>query len=181
MSDPSNLDNFFAQNKKKKGAKKTAATKKTPAAAPEQTRAEEEVKADPASAQPEPVAAVAGPDFGDSSDEESNTIVINDRQKIVDRKDLEASKKNKAEDANDSVAGWGLGTKFGQVDNTPLYQPSMASAAKSTGATGPKMNFGRPMFTSNKRKGVMDNSDFPDLDSTAQAQAQATAGTTDGP
>lgn len=172
MSDPSNLDNFFAsQSKKSKKNTKKAAPKKAASAAPEQS-AVEEVKADPvAAAQPEPTPAVAaGPNFGeDSSDEESNTIVINDsRQKIIDRKDLEASKKNKAEDAGDSVAGWGLGSKMGQVDNTPS-QPSAASA-KAPAMGGKGMNFGKPTF-SRKQKGIMDNQDFPDIGSAATASA----------
>jgi len=54
-------------------------------------------------------------DFADSSDDESNTIVLNEgRQKVIDRKDLEASKKNnREEDSSDAVGGWGLGSKFG--------------------------------------------------------------------
>lgn len=71
----------------------------------------EEVKNDPVAAQPEAQTTPAQ-DFADSSDEESNTIVINEgRKKIIDRKDLEASKKKEEEE--DATAGWGLGSKLG--------------------------------------------------------------------
>lgn len=86
------------------------------------------------------------------------------RQKIIDRKDLEASKKNKEDESSDATAGWGLGSKLGQVEESPTYKPS-AAAAKSSGGAG--MNFGKPMFT-RKNKGIMDNQDFPDLESAAK-------------
>lgn len=41
--------------------------------------------------------------------------MINDgRQKVIDRKELEASKKNAEDEKNDTTDGWGLGSKFGQ-------------------------------------------------------------------
>ena len=64
----------------------------------------------PPAQQPQPAQ-----DFADSSDEESNTIVINEgRQKIIDRKDIEASKKKEGTgEANDAAGGWNLGAKLG--------------------------------------------------------------------
>ena len=85
MTDAKNLNDFFSQQSKRKKTKKAGAAKATPATATEAI--DEEIKNEPVVAQPTPAQ-----DFADSSDEESNTIVINEgRQKIIDRKDLEAS------------------------------------------------------------------------------------------
>ena len=84
------------------------------------------------------------------------------RKKIIDRKDLEASKKVKEEE--DASAGWGLGSKIGTVEeNTTFNKPSATGPPKGSGG----MSFGKPMFT-RKAKGIMDNQDFPDLDAAAQ-------------
>jgi len=40
--------------------------------------------------------------------------VINDgKQKVIDRKEIEASKKNEDDKQNDPTAGWNLAAKFG--------------------------------------------------------------------
>lgn len=111
MSDAQNLNDFFAQqSKKKKNKKAGGAQKAKPAAA---NSADEEIKDEPVAVVPESQTTPAQ-DFADSSDEESNTIVINEgRQKIIDRKDLEASKKNKEDESSDAIGGWGLGSKLG--------------------------------------------------------------------
>jgi hypothetical protein len=86
-------------------------------------------------------------DFADSSDDESNTIVLNEgRQKVIDRKDLEATKKHE-DDSSDAVAGWGLGSKLGQGQSAETSSASQPSFASATGPkTGGNMNFGKPMF-----------------------------------
>lgn len=147
MSDAKNLNDFFAQQSKKKKNKKAGnANNPEPAAAPQK----EETKAEPVAAQPDAQTTPAQ-DFADSSDEESNTIVINEgRKKIIDRKDLEASKKSKEEESADAAAGWGLGTKMGKIEENTTSKP-MAAAAK--GSSG--MSFGKPTF-SRKAKGIMD-------------------------
>lgn len=78
------------------------------------------------------------------------------RQKIVDRKDIEASKK-KGEETTDATAGWGLGSKLGEVSQGPTSaSAAQGTAARATGAQGGgRMNFGKPMF-SRKQKGIMD-------------------------
>ena len=68
------------------------------------------------------------------------------RQKLVDRKELEASKKNREEEKVDASAGWGLGTKLGQPAEDP--SSSMPSSASAKGPQkGGNLNFGKPMFT----------------------------------
>lgn len=82
------------------------------------------------------------------------------RKKIIDRKELEASKKVKEEE--DATAGWGLGSKLGQVEENTTSKPTSGPPKGSGG-----MSFGKPTFT-RKAKGIMDNQDFPDIDSSAQ-------------
>ena len=56
------------------------------------------------------------------------------RQKIVDRKDIEASKK-KGEETADAADGWGLGTKLGEGSQAQTSASSaQPSAARATGA-----------------------------------------------
>jgi hypothetical protein len=52
---------------------------------------------------------------------------------------------------------------MGQVEESTSF-PATASAKGPP--TGAKMSFGKPTFT-RKIRGIMDNQDFPDLDSTA--------------
>lgn len=168
MSDAKNLNDFFAQHSKKKKNKKAGETKQAKPAAAEEPQ-NEETKNEAVSAQPEAQTTPAQ-DFADSSDEESNTIVINEgRKKIIDRKELEASKKSKEEEKTDAAAGWGLGTKIGQVEENTVSKP-VSSTAKAPGAGG--LSFGKPTFT-RKAKGIMDNQDFPDLESANKGGSSA--------
>ena len=109
----SDLNAFFAQNSKKNKKQTKVAAKPKRAAAAETNTAEAD-QAEPAQAATaqQPVAEAQQNDFADnSSDDESNTVVIAEgRSKIVDKKDLEAKKTK--EDA-DPTGGWGLGSRIG--------------------------------------------------------------------
>lgn len=175
MSDANNLSDFFAaQSQRKKKGKAAAPAKKKPAAAEDAAKEEKKEEIVAAAAKPETQPETAQ-DFADSSDEESNTIVINEgKQKIKDRKELEASKKSKEAESSDATAGWGLGSKMGVVDNTPTTKPGANTAAGGFGtkaAGGGMMSFGKPQFT-RKQKGIMDNQDFPDLESANKASGE---------
>ena len=151
MSDAKNLNDFFAQNSKKKKTKKPAPKAAQPAAAAaaeETTEAQSPAKTTAAAAstaaQPEPQPAQPAQDYQDSSDDEGNLEVVN--QKIIERKDLEA-KKAKKEETGDLSAGWGLGSKLGQAAAQQEESTSVAAPAKGPPTfTGGKMNFGKPMF-----------------------------------
>jgi len=146
MSDANNLDDFFAQQSKRKTkAKKGPATKAKPAAAATQNAEErKDTETEKTTGQPEAQPTPAQ-DFADSSDDESNQIVINeDRRKIVDRKELEASKK-KGDDKGDGASGWGLGTAIGKAAQDE--STNKISATAKGPQTGVKMNFGKPSFT----------------------------------
>lgn len=73
---------------------------------------------------------VPAQDFADSSDDESNQIVINEAQKkIVDRKELEANKK----DEEEGNAGWGLGSMLGADASETSSMPTAAAKGPRTG------------------------------------------------
>mmetsp|Transcript_10572 Transcript_10572/g.13066 ORF Transcript_10572/g.13066 Transcript_10572/m.13066 type:complete len:223 (+) Transcript_10572:125-793(+) len=157
MSDA--LNDFFAQNAKKKNKKKAPAPKAQPAAVEQTEEAPSTTATAAATAQPEPQPSPAQ-DYADSSDDESNIVVA--KKEIIERKDLVA-KKTKEEEKSDGAAGWGLGSKLGQAPEQS-NEGSMPFSAPARGPqTGSKMSFGKPMF-SRKQKGIMDQQDFPDLD-----------------
>lgn len=168
MSDAQNLNDFFAQqSKKNKKTKKGAKSK--PAARKDSDEETKEATSAAAATQPEATQQPAQ-DFADSSDDESNTIVLNEgSKKIVDRKDLEAGQKKKETEA-EGLAAWGLGSKLGQapeMDNQPSKAPLRGVDRSAAGGAG-QINFGKPTFT-RKQKGIMDTTDFPDLDDSTKA------------
>jgi len=172
MSDAQNLNDFFAQQSKKNKKSKKGAAKTKPAAAKQAEEEKAENTAAAAATQPEPTKEPAQ-DFADSSDDESNQIVINEgSKKIVDRKDLEAGQKKKETEA-EGLAAWGLGTKIGQAPETDS-KPSMAPLKGVDKSGAGQIQFGKPTFT-RKQKGVMDTQDFPDLDDTTKGGKGAAA------
>ena len=169
MSDAKDLNEFFAKAGSKKNKKKQAATKAKAAAAVDEPKEVEDVKEEvkqAAAAQPE--AQPPTQDYADSSDDESNQIIV-DKQKVVDIKDVEAKKKKKQKEEADGNADWlglGSGLRNKADDSAAGANQSMSAAAKGPGApTGGRIQFGKgpPTFTS-KKKGIMGNEDFPDLD-----------------
>lgn len=171
MSDAQNLNDFFAQqSKKNKKTKKGAANKSKAAARKDSDEEIKEATSAAAATQPEASKQQPAQDFADSSDDESNTIVLNEgSKKIVDRKDLEAGQKKKESEA-EGLAAWGLGSKLGQAPETesqPSKAPLRGVDRSAAGGAG-QINFGKPTFT-RKQKGVMDTQDFPDLDDSTKA------------
>jgi len=171
----SDLNDFFAQNSKKTKKQPKAAAKRNPAAA-------KETQAEPATAAAvqQPVADAAQNDFAEnSSDDESNTVVIAEgRSKIIDKKDLEAKK---TKEDSDPTGGWGLGSKMGQApetgpSTTGASRPAGNKGMGGMGGMGGMVFGGKPTFT-RKTKGIMDG-DFPDI---SLAEAAANKSTTNAP
>lgn len=172
MSDAQNLNDFFAKNTKKKQAKKKKPAQQA-AAAPEtdelparsaETTPQEEAKAEAApKTQPKPAE-----EFLDDSDEESINTGLST---IKDKKEVEAKRKNEAEEPSNAASGWGLGSKLGAMQAARQQNEVTVSKAAAKGPpTGGSISFGgKPTFTRSKKGTPMDQSEFPDLD-------QATAG-----
>ena len=154
MSSKQNLNAFFDKNKKKKPATKAAPEDQAQTTSAHTAEAQE----------PKPIKEQAKHKKVDyeSSEEEKTDLVLDQNIAIQTKQEVEAAKRKEAKDQEDPAAGWRALEQRAAQENT--FLAAQPKAAKPSGPQDIKFNKGgKPNFTNNKKKKVMDD-DYPEMD-----------------